>query len=212
MVGVMNWSPDCQRLVFHARPKGQAELFTISAAGGVPKQLTMDPSEDAMPSYSYDGRSVYFTSKRSGQFEVWKMPAEGGGATQVTHSGGALMPIESPNGRTLYYAHTRPEVGISIWRMPVEGGDAEQVTGPLSEQIGFAITADGIFFSAAPLSRNQHLIRFLNFSTGRSRAVVVTDRPIGLGLSVSPDQRFLVFGRPDQTGSDLMLIENFVVP
>jgi Tol biopolymer transport system component/DNA-binding winged helix-turn-helix (wHTH) protein len=212
LVGFMNWSPDGQRLVFHARPKGQAELFTISAAGGVPKQLTMDPSDDSMPSYSHDGRWIYFASKRSGQFEVWKMPAEGGGATQVTHSEGALMPIETPNGRTLYYAHTRPEVGISIWRMPVEGGDAEQVTGPLSEQIAFAITHNGIFYSAASVSRSQHLIRFLSFSTGRSQPVVVTDRPIGLGLSVSPDERFLVFAQRDQTGSDLMLIENFVVP
>jgi hypothetical protein len=41
--------------------------------------------------------------------------------------------------------------------------------------------------------------------------VVVTDHPIGLGLSLSPDQRFLVFAQSDQTGSDLMLIENFVV-
>ena len=33
-----------------------------------------------------------------------------------------------------------------------------------------------------------------------------------VGLSVSPDQRFLVFAQHDQTGSDLMLIKNFVVP
>ena len=60
--------------------------------------------------------------------------------------------------------------------------------------------------------RSQHLIRFLSFSTGQSRPVVVTDRPIGLGLSLSPDQRFLIFAQRDQTGSDLMLIENFIVP
>jgi Tol biopolymer transport system component/DNA-binding winged helix-turn-helix (wHTH) protein len=209
LVGLMNWSPDSQRLVFHARPKGQAELFTISAAGGVPQQLTLDPSDDAMPSYSHDGRWIYFTSNRSGRYAVWKMPAEGGGATRVTQSMGAQMPIESPDGRALYYSHIRREEGVSIWRVPVQGGDAEQVAGSLSEQAAFAITPDGIFYSAAPVSRNQHLIRFLSFSTGRSRPVVVTDRPIGMGLSVSSDQRFLVFAQRDQTGSDLMLIENF---
>jgi hypothetical protein len=78
-----------------------------------------------------------------------------------------------------------------------------------SEKVAFAITANGIFYSTAPVSRNQHLIRFLNFSTGQSRPVVVTDRQIHVGLSVSPDQRFLVFAQHDQTGSDLMLIENF---
>jgi len=40
---------------------------------------------------------------------------------------------------------------------------------------------------------------------------VLTDRPIGRILSLSPDQRFLVFIQHDQTGSDLMLIENFGV-
>jgi hypothetical protein len=53
----------------------------------------------------------------------------------------------------------------------------------------------------------------LDFSTGQSRPVAVTDRPVGvLGLSVSPDQRFVVFAQDDQKGSDLMLIENFAVP
>ena len=40
--------------------------------------------------------------------------------------------------------------------------------------------------------------------------MVVSNRPIaGLSLSVSPDQRFIMYGQTDQSGSDLMLIENF---
>jgi Tol biopolymer transport system component len=162
-----------------------------------------------MPSYSNDGRWIYFGTKRSGQYEVWKMPAEGGVATQITQSGQAHMPLESLDGRTVYYVHNTREESNGIWKTPVLGGNAEQVTGPLSGQFGFAITPDGVFYSAAPVSRSQHLIRFLSFSTRRSWPVAVTDHPIGLGLSLSPDQRFLVFAQRDQTGSDLMLIENF---
>jgi eukaryotic-like serine/threonine-protein kinase len=169
-------------------------------------------SDDVIPSYSYDGRWIYFTSKRSGQNDIWKMPADGGGATQITQSGDAHMPVESPDGRTLYYCHTALDEGYWVWRVPVQGGDAERVTGPLSEQVAFAVTTEGIFYSAPPVSRSQHLIRFFSFSTGRSRPVAVTDRLIDLGLSLSPDQRFLLFAQRDQTGSDLMLIENFVLP
>jgi len=208
LVGFMNWSPDGQRLVFHARPEGQADLFTVPSSGGAPKRLTTHPSDDAGPSYSRDGRWIYFGSTRSGQFEVWKMPADGGDATQIT-SGGGLRPFESPDGKTLYYSRLSMEKGI--WKMPVQGGEAAQVTGPIKDPFTYDITADGIFYSAPPSSRHQGLIQFLSFSTGRSRTVVLTDRPIGRILSLSPDQRFLVFIQHDQTGSDLMLIENFGV-
>jgi Tol biopolymer transport system component/DNA-binding winged helix-turn-helix (wHTH) protein len=206
LVGLMNWSPDSQRLVFHARPEGQADLFTLPVTGGVPKRLTVNPSDDTVPSYSHDGRWIYFTSMRSGQFEVWKMPAEGGDATQITWGGG-LRPLESPDGKLLYYARLSPREGI--WKVPVQGGDAGRITGPLSDQPSFAVTAEGVFYSAVRDSLHQGSIQFLSFSTGRSRPVVVTDRPIGWGLSNSSDLRFLIFAQIDQTGSDLMLVENF---
>jgi len=207
-VGFMNWSPDSEGLVFHALPQGQADLFTIPAAGGTPKRLTIDPSDKFGPSYSQDGRWIYFTSPRSGRSEVWKMAAGGGDATQVTRGGGR-MAVESPDGKTLYYAQLLPERGI--WKMPVQDGEAVQVTGPVTEVPEFVVTAGGIYYAAAPESHNQTLIRFLSFSTRKTITVVVTNRQFGRGLSLSPDQRFLVFTQHDQTGRDLMLIENFVV-
>jgi Tol biopolymer transport system component/DNA-binding winged helix-turn-helix (wHTH) protein len=209
LVGLMNWSPNSQQLVFHARPEGQADLFTIPATGGVPKRLTTHATDDTVPSYSHDGRWIYFTSMRSGQFEVWKMPADGGEATQMTWGGG-LRPLESPDGKTVYYARLSAREGV--WKVPAQGGEEARVTGALSDQPSFAVVNDGIFYSAASDSLHQGLIQFLSFSTGRSRPVVVTDRPIGWGLSLSPDQRFVIFTQVDQTGSDLMLVENFVAP
>jgi hypothetical protein len=136
------------------------------------------------------------------------MAAEGGDATQVTRGGGRA-PAESPDGKTLYYAHLLPEKGI--WKMPVQGGEAVQVTGPVTEVPEFVVTAEGIYYATAPESPKQHLIQFLSFSTRKTRTVVVTDRKIGRGLGLSPDQRFLVFTQHDRTGSDLMVIENFSV-
>src|SRR5262245_33591072 len=199
------WSPASQRIVFHARPEGQADLFIIPAGGGAPKRLTTDPADDVCPSFSHDGRWIYFTSRRTGQVEVWKMPAEGGDAVQITTEGGR-MPFESPDGKTLYFTRLSREKGV--WKVPVQGGEASQVTGPVNDIFSYVGAAEGIFYSAPPDSRRQGLIQFLSFSTGRSRTVVVTDRPIAEGLSLSPDKRFLVFAQSNQVGSDLMLIEN----
>jgi len=207
LIGPTGWSPDNQRLVFHARPEGQSDIFTIPANGGEPKRLTTDPSDDTGPSFSRDGRWIYFGSKRSGRIEIWKMPAEGGDAVRITSTGG-ILPFESHDGRTLYFRHPNPEKGI--WKEPVEGGEATQVTGPVNG-LAYAVGREGIFYSPAPDSSQKGSIRFLSFATGRSRTVTVTDRPIGGWISVSPDQRFLLFELSGQVDRDLMLIENFVV-
>ncbi len=169
LVGILNWSPDSQRLVFHARPDGQADLFTIPASDGPPKRLTTAPADDTSPCYSHDGRWIYFTSMRSGQSEVWKMPADGGEATRLTWGGG-MRPLESPDGQTVYYAGQE-----GIWKIPTQGGEAVRMTGPLSDWPSFAVFDDGIFYAAAADSGHQGSIQFLSFSTGRSQPVVVTD-------------------------------------
>jgi eukaryotic-like serine/threonine-protein kinase len=207
LIGPTGWSPDSQRLAFHARLEGQADIFTIPANGGAPKRLTTDPSDDVGPSYSRDGRWIYFGSPRSGRLEIWKMPAEGGEAVRITSTGGR-MPFESHDGRTLYFIHPNPAKGI--WKMPVEGGEATQVTGPVNG-LSYAVGREGIFYSSAPDSSQKGLIRFVSFANRQIRNVVVADRPIGGWISVSPDQRFLLYEQSSHMDNDLMLIENFVV-
>src|SRR5437667_11254880 len=86
-----------------------------------------------------------------------------------------------------------------------------QVAGPYNSRLcGLAVTPEGLYYTAAPDSRKHYSIHFVSFSTGKSRPVVVSDRPLGkLSLSVSPDRRFIIYGQADQSGTDLMLIENF---
>jgi len=205
-----NWSPNGQRIVFHARVgQGSADLFSIPAAGGVPKRLTTDPAEDVFANYSQNGQWIYFTSTRSGEREIWKIPADGGEATRLT-DGGATMPFESQDGKALFYAQLNAEKGI--WKIPVEGGNAVQVTGPIAKDPAFAVGRDGIYYVSPRESPTRQFIHFLSFSTGKSRPVVVSEREIGMGLSLSPDGHFLIFTQRDQVGSDLMLIQNFAAP
>ena len=205
MVGTMSWSQDGQWIVFHARPEGRASLFVIPATGGSPKRLTSG-ADDTHPIYSRDGRWIYFGSSRSGMHQIWRMPAVGGEPKQLTRTEG-IMPLEAPDGKTLFYLLRH---GGEIWSVPAQGGQSVKfAAGVHYYPTGFAVTADGIYYPAPPHSGGLRFIRFLSFSTGEDRPIAVAWHPFHLGMSVSPDSRYIIFDQYDQSGSDLMLVTNF---
>ena len=205
-VGFMNWAPDGKSLVFHARPSGQADLFTIPVLhAGAQARLTTHAADDVTASYSRDGRWIYFASLRSGQWEAWKMPAGGGAAIQISHTGGVEMPLESPDGRSVYYCIP----GNGIWRVPADGGESTRVVGPIAPACAFVVEPEGVYYSAPADSVHRGSILFFDFADRQSRPIVVSDQPLGMGLAVSSDRRLMLFTRVDHAGSDLMLVGNF---
>jgi Tol biopolymer transport system component/DNA-binding winged helix-turn-helix (wHTH) protein len=203
-VGCPYWSPDGQWIAFHALPEGRVDALRIPAAGGSPNPLA---TNSWLPSYSGDGETIYFSSRRSGKVQIWKMPAHGGTAVQITTSDGAQLPIESPDGRVVYYVR---QDRSEIWSIPAQGGQAVRVTGPMQRYpAGFAVTPEGIYYGAPPHAGEERFIHLFNFSTSESRPVVVAKRPFHSGISVSPDSRYLLFDQYDESGSDLMMVENF---
>jgi hypothetical protein len=206
LVGVMNWSPDGQWLVFHARPEGQADLFVIPAAGGSPRPLTRHNADDTLASYSRDGHWIYFSSARSGTIQVWKMPAEGGSAKLLTNRRGS-EPHDSDDGDTVYY---RLQDASEIWSVPADGGEAVKVTGPIQRYpVGFAVTKEGIYYPAPPHDGELRFIMFFSLGTRQSTPVVIARHPFSLGMSVSPDSQHILFDQVEESTSDLMLVENF---
>ena len=220
LAGSPRWSPDGKQIVFDCRPEGNADIYVVSAEGGQWRRLTDDPAEDIVPSWSRDGRWIYFSSNRpaegksgegrSGRLQIWKMPADGGAAIQMTQEGG-FEPMESPDGRWVYFTQYRGS--SSIRRMPAAGGDETALFD--FHQKGYSrfwtATNEGVYFAVAN-SNTQSAIKFFNFSTGIEKTLASIDRvmPSGVsGLTVSSDGKWLLFPLYSQRGSDLMMIENF---
>jgi len=59
------------------------------------------------------------------------------------------------------------------------------------------------------MSHSCQSIQFLKFATGKVAPVITLPRGHTGPLSISPDERYLLYSQLDQRGSDLMLIENF---
>jgi Tol biopolymer transport system component len=209
--GTPRWSPNGRHIAFDSRAETHSDIYVMGAEGGSPRRLTTESSDDVVPSWSRDGRWIYFASNRTGDGQVWKVPAEGGEAVQVTKQGG-FFPLESPDGKFVYYI--KGFRGPGIWRIAVDGGKETPV---LVDQpkLGYwgywAAVNEGIYF--VNLEEKQHpVIEFFSFATGRVRHIASMEKEVVQwtpGFAISPDFRWILYAQVDQSDSDIMLVENF---
>jgi Tol biopolymer transport system component/DNA-binding winged helix-turn-helix (wHTH) protein len=210
LTGTPRWSPDGRQIVFDSWLEGNAAIYVISADGGKPRRLTYDADEDVTPTWSRDGRWIYFGGTRSGSMQIWKVPAAGGAAVQVTKQGG-FEGFESADGKYFYYAKGRAMPGI--WRVPVAGGEESLAVD--YHQAGlwryWAVTDKGIYFATAE-NPSHPVVEFFSFENNKVTRIAKLDKPLfktDPGLAVSPDGQSILIVQMDQSGSDIMAIENF---
>jgi Tol biopolymer transport system component len=201
--GTPRWSPDGRWIAFDSRPGNNPDVFVIGAEGSGLRRLTDQPGEDSRPAWSADGRWIYFSSDRSGRAEIWRMPSSGGPAEQVTKNGGASA-YPSRDGEWIYYC-ANSRIG-PLRRIRLDGsGDGVA----LDWQIPFlAYTAapGGVYFVTLWEGKNR-VQRLL--PDGKIAHVLELPFAPGFGLSLSPDERYVLVTKPDENGTDLMLVENF---
>jgi Tol biopolymer transport system component len=205
--GTPRWSPDGRRLTFDSLDAGNWDVYVMDAQGGIPRRLTTEPSDDGKSSWSSDGRSIYFYSERSGRSEIWKIPAEGGRAVQVTRNGGWYA-VESEDGRYLYYS--KADVS-GIWRVPLAGGDEQEIVTEPVHWEGWSVRGRGVYYLTRLewlANLRQCTIRHIDVDTRRTTTLF--DQEVGcLSMTVSPDERWILFGQAPPSRSELMLVENF---
>jgi Tol biopolymer transport system component len=199
-----HWSPNGKEIVFHSRPAGNANLYIVNVETGAYRQLTTGLTENYMPSWSHDGEWIYFGSEREGGEQIWRMPASGGPATRLTKNDGAIA-LESPDGRQIFYTKTT-EPGL--WMLSLESAIESKI---VPNTVGFAcftMGKRGMYFERGGVAPG-FTISYMSFSDHVVSDLVTINAPVGDGLTVSPDERSIVYSQIDHSGSDLFLVENF---
>jgi Tol biopolymer transport system component/DNA-binding winged helix-turn-helix (wHTH) protein len=209
MTGSPHWSPDGKLIAFDSRVGGEANIYIVDPHSGVPRKLAIDIRGNSVPSWSHDGTWIYFTNGEDAHKAlVWKVPAKGGHAVQVTKHE-AFHPLESPDGRYVYFSRD-----WRLWRVGIDGTGEQQVQGmPQLGSMGeaWSLFGSGIYFLRYNNDKDE--IDFFDLNTQNVRRVFVTEKTTrGLwmgGLPVSSDGKWLLFSQQDEQSSDLMMIENW---
>jgi hypothetical protein len=118
------------------------------------------------------------------------------------------VPQESPDGKFLYYLKGVSSL-CSLWRMPVGGEHETKVLDSVYRFAGYAISQQGVYFFSQAEAGGRSEIRFCEFATGTTRNVLTVERPVDNHIAISPDNSAILYTQLDQSGSDLMLVENF---
>jgi len=205
--GAASWSPDGARIAFESTASGNREIWIVDSRGGTPGLLTKNAAQDSTPSFSRDGRWIYFSSDRSGKFQIWKMPSEGGNAVQITRGGG-FFAVESHDGAALYYSQRNRS---GIWKVPTGGGEEIRILSRPVNWTDWSPSREGILYLARrPRPAGEgFVIGFLTFNTMEITEIYQTESPCLHGwLSVSQDERWLLYGEVPRWEVNLMLAEN----
>jgi len=201
-----NWAPDSRRIVYVERELGNGDVYVTSVGEAYPRPLVESAARDSFPAWSRDGRFVYFASNRTGRNEIWRVPGVGvGEPEQVTREGGTHTDV-SGDGRHVLYNRSRD---WTLWRTPPQGGAEEEVLQAYFRwQDAWKPWRNTVVFF--DLKQTPPVLRVLDLATRTTRDLGSVDANDNCcGLSVTPDGRWLLFGKDDGTGTDIVLAEGF---
>jgi TolB protein len=180
------------------RHRETANIYLQRIDGTSVTQLTNDPADDMMPTFSPDGRRIAFASNRTGNWDIYVMDLEGGQPVQITsdptHD---IYPSFSPDGRYLVYCSFGSQSGQ--WELVVV-----ELANPARRQfIGYGLSprwspvTSRIVFQRAnepgPRRFSIWTIDLVNGEAVRPTEVAVSANAAVITPNWSPDGKHIVF-------------------
>lgn len=203
---VPRWSPNGKYVCFESRPDGQSDIFTIETASGTLSRITSSPAQETRCSWSRDGRHLYYGSGVEGRMEVFRLSHAEPNLPpfRVTTNGGNFA-VESHDGQWLYYS--TPEPGTEIRRRALNAADAreETVATQVLGRSALALGRSGLYYLGLPDSNGRSRVFFRPHNSPKAIPIHETSFPVHNAISLSSDEKWLIFTELLRPESDLHL-------
>jgi dipeptidyl aminopeptidase/acylaminoacyl peptidase len=203
--GTPHWSPDSQYIVFDSRESGSLAAYTANIADRLPHKLVTNISGGADPSWSHDGRWIYLLSSDQ---RVFRCSVSGGDAVALSRLPGYGSPLESLDGQSLYFVDSVNPTGRLFSVQLKQTGVESPVRGllPIANDSLWTPVRGGIYFVRREDSAS---VWFFDFKTEKPHRVFQVEKPFNYGLSVSSDERWIIYTQFLQANADIMLVDHY---
>jgi Tol biopolymer transport system component len=205
VTGSPDWSPD-GRIVFDSRAGGRPQLYIMSADGGKAALVSSSVRASVVPHWSHDGSQIYFSSDRSGRMEIWRVPPNGGEPVQITKNGG-FAAIPDPEGKFIYYTNDNAAVS-PLWRLDLQSGTRKLISSSVLRR-AYAPARGGLYFFTGSNNDERSSLYWYDNHSEHPTLVFTTDRRIGNGITLAPDEHALFYTQLDTSDRQLLLVQNF---
>jgi Tol biopolymer transport system component/tRNA A-37 threonylcarbamoyl transferase component Bud32 len=200
------WAGDSERLLLGVQyNNGGTSGFWLD----VKTQQTRELWKDGMPvSLSRDGRFAYVRGSRPERSSIWRVDLETGEWKDPLPPD-AWYVVETLDGRGVLY--TRRSEAEGIFYQSLKDDENWRIEAPLRRRTLFAPMREGVYFVQQGAGETQPpTLRYYRYKDRSIQVVYTFPGPdLFWGLSLSPDERSILYSQLDVNNTDVLVINGF---
>jgi dipeptidyl aminopeptidase/acylaminoacyl peptidase len=206
------WAKDSKSFIISTNLTGRFNLWSVSAGGAFPTQLTQSDDRQMGVTASPDGKWVVFQSDHGGAeiFDLYAVPAAGGPVVNLTHSDdvsetGAVF---SHDGKMIAFGHrTKTGASNNVAVMDMATHTVRVLTHealPTMQWNVVAFSPDGrsIIANRSNVERTHGAVWRIDVASGAASPALATgEAGLNTASDISPDGRWLALTTETAAGS-----------